>query len=128
MQFDKYELLNDRCKSLNNDHTASRTYHLLAESVFRDYGLEGKQVLLRWNDSPCTETWHGVWMPAVCLKEYKKWLLMEIQPHFNTNKNWGKSKPYRIGVGKINLMFGDFSIKEDPREDGKGRKKNGKVS
>ncbi len=84
-----------------------KEFHLFKES-YRNQGIEGKEILVKWN---CTnEIWRNVWMPGICLKEYDEWILVEILPHKN-KMGWTKSKPYRMGISKINILFGDYSIK-----------------
>ena len=80
---------------------------------YKWYGYEpGKEMLLKWIDPP-DPIWRDMWMPVKVLKEYPKYILVEVQPHMNVNQAFGMSKPYRIGVNKMSLLLGDYQLKED---------------
>lgn len=86
------------------------------EATFRPveykwYGYTGKEMLLKWNDSPDT-IWDDCWIPVKIIAEYPRYLVAEVLPHINPNRSMGKSKPYRIGVNKMNLLFKGIELKE----------------
>lgn len=72
---------------------------------------ENFEYRMMWNDSPDTSVWKDVWIPVVILKKYPKWMLVEVQPHKNPNGQ-GISRPYRIGVNRMALKFGEVRLIE----------------
>ncbi len=78
---------------------------------YKNYGYEGKEMLLKWSDPPHA-VWENVWLPIKIIKEYPRWLLVEVQPHVNGNLSLRMSSPYRMGVNKMSLILGDYKIKE----------------
>lgn len=86
--------------------------HKTCADFYKKYYLTGRHVKIKWKDSPDSSVWGNQWMPAIVLAEYPKWLLVEIQPHYNTSGfAQGKSHPYRIGVSKAALAFGEFEMR-----------------
>lgn len=81
---------------------------------YKWYGYEpGKEMLFKWNDPPCS-IWKDCWLPAVVVAEYPKFIVIEVQPHKNVNQSLGMSKPYRVGVNKMNLLFKGMELREVP--------------
>lgn len=78
--------------------------------IFKRYNLTGKTVKIRWNDSPDASVWSDVWLPVKIIAEYPKFLIGEVQPHVNPNNSFGISKPYRIGLNKTAIAFGEINL------------------
>ena len=66
---------------------------------------------MNWDDSP-DPVWKDVWMPVEILEEYPTWMLAEVKQHLNPNGGFKGSKPYKIGINKMNLLFGGIKLKE----------------
>ena len=79
---------------------------------YKWYNITGKTVQIKLNDSPDASVWSGVELPAVVIAEYKKFMIVEILPHYNPNQNMGISKPYRLGINKMDIHFGHTVVKE----------------
>lgn len=77
---------------------------------YETFNLEGKTIAINLKDSLDGKTWN-CWIPAVVLKEYPTWMLCEVLPHMNP-EGFAMSKPYKIGLNKMNIQLGNIKIKE----------------
>ena len=78
--------------------------------MFKNFGITGKEIEIMFRDMP-DPLFNHFFMPAKVLEEYNKYLVVEIQPHYNPYNYQGISKPYRWGVNKTCLWSGDTIIK-----------------
>lgn len=81
--------------------------------TYKTYNLTGKAIRIKLNNAWDHFLYHDVWLPAHVVAEYKKFLIVEIDPHVNPNQSLGVSHPYQIGVNKMDIHFGDVEIRED---------------
>lgn len=80
------------------------------DRMFKRFGLKGKDVSVMFKDAPDL-LFENFFMPAKVLEEYDKYILLEIQPHYNPYMSQGISRPYRVGVNKTCIWLGDTVIK-----------------
>ena len=81
---------------------------------YKWYGYDNKDMLLKITD-PVHCIWKNIWLPVKVIKEYPRWILVEVKPHINANieNSWGTAKPYRLGINKMSLLLGDYKLKEE---------------
>lgn len=78
----------------------------------KDYHYQGGELIkVKLNDSFDNYLYHDVWLPAEVVAEYPKFIIVEILPHVNPNQHLGESHPYKIGINKLSIHFGDVNIK-----------------
>jgi len=78
---------------------------------YKHYGLTGKEIDIKFNNSFDNFLYHDLWLPAKVVAEYPKFLIVEILPHINLNQSMGISKPYQVGVNKMRIHFGEVEIR-----------------
>lgn len=79
---------------------------------FKPLGMSGK-VKIKFNTGTSDDSlFADFWMPAEIIAEYEKFFIVEILPHYNPYRNYGKSKPYKLGINKMRVYFNEVEIKE----------------
>jgi len=56
--------------------------------------------------------WGQVAIPIKVTGEYKYFYVCDVLTHRNVDCPFGDSKPYRMTIGKIDLVTGDIVVKE----------------
>lgn len=51
------------------------------------------------------------WIPAKVLREFERYYLVEILPHINPYHHFGISKPYKICLDKLAIMFNEIEVR-----------------
>lgn len=95
--------------------TAGKIERMIAKSLrYPHYGIKGKYIDVKLNNSCNSDIYRDVWLPAYVVAEYPKFFIVEILPHHNpTGYSYGESKPYRIGINKMSIIFKETEIRED---------------
>ena len=79
---------------------------------FKPLEFTGNIKIKFYKGTPDDSLFTKFWMPAKVIADYEKFFIVEILPHLNPYRNFGKSKPYRMGINKTRLYFGEVKIKE----------------
>lgn len=72
-------------------------------AAYKHYGLEGKDVEVKWRTAPFKEL--AKWLPVKIVKEYPKFLYGIVKKHGDA------SAEYPITLNKIGILFDDYKIK-----------------
>lgn len=81
------------------------------ERMFKNFGITWKEVSVCFKDGAPDKIFTNFFMPAKVVAEYKKYLILEIQPHYNPYVSQGISRPYRICANKTRIWLGDVVVK-----------------
>ena len=80
-------------------------------SVYKDYDLTGKFIDVKLNDAFDKKLYAGIWLPCYCVKEYEKFLIIEVLPHVNKNFSQGESYLYMMTINKPDIYFRNVEIR-----------------
>ena len=84
-------------------------YHMKTKRMFKEFGIEGQEIQVMFHDAP-NAIFNGFYIQARVIKEYKKYILIEILPHHNPNRPWGISESYRMCINKTDIWIGNTVI------------------
>lgn len=77
---------------------------------FKDYELaSGDNIRIKFARN--SGILNNIWLPAKVIKEYERFVMVEILPHNNPH-GYDKSKPYRLTINKMNIELRDVLIKK----------------
>lgn len=74
--------------------------------LFEEDLFEGKVVKARFNNTQ-SPTWHDIFIPVRIEKEYPRWYLCTVLPHFNEKEGMSESKEYPMTIDKFALRTGE---------------------
>ena len=78
----------------------------------------GQELEVQLTDPPpkLSELIRGVWLPVKIIGEYQWFFIAEVLPHINPILSWGMSRPYRLSLGKFDIMRGGVKIRDGRKE------------
>ena len=79
----------------------------MTNQIYKNYNLVSKRINIKFKDCFDNVLYKGFWVPAIVLAEYPKFFIVEILEHINPNENFGFSHPYKLGINKSKLVFGE---------------------
>ena len=80
---------------------------------YPNYNLKGKEIKVKLRDPWDADLYKDVWLPCYVLEEYKKFIRVIVLPHYNPNRCFDVSKPYKMCLSKMGIHFGEIKIKVD---------------